>query len=108
MKTTVDTGRLIACCFALAAFSVAIVAGLSAGKDAAQILLHAVVAMMLCYPVGLVAGMVCEREVRVHIQSQRAAESSRQASPLPSNVTASDLPSQEVAGPSREESRAAA
>ncbi len=105
----VDTGRVIAGCFALAAFAVAIIAGLGAGKDAAQVLLHAVIAMMLCYPVGLVAGMVCEREVRAHIKAESAAEASRsESSAAPSTPTASRLPGQDVADPSREESRAAA
>jgi hypothetical protein len=109
MKMNADTGRVIAGCFALAAFAVAIIAGISAGKDAAQVLLHAVIAMMLCYPVGLVAGMVCDREVRAHIEAEGAALAPRsESSEAPSAATASSLPGQEVADPSREESRAAA
>jgi hypothetical protein len=119
MKTTVDTARLIAGCFALAAFAVAIVAGLGAEHGAAQVLLRSVIAMMLCYPVGLVAGMVCERVMRAHVESLRAAEAARESSDLelesqssssPSpGAAASSLPGQEVvADPLREPSRAAA
>ena len=116
MPSTVDTGRLIAGCFALAAFAVAIVAGLGAGHDAAQVLLRATIAMMLCYPVGLVAGMVCERVMRSHVESLRDSAVSRespeleaQSSSSPSNAAALSLPGQEVVvDPSREQSRAAA
>jgi hypothetical protein len=70
--------RVMAACFALAAFAVAIIAGLSAGNAPASVLSRAIIAMLLCYPVGFVAGLVCERVVSWHIAAQdaRAAEAS--------------------------------
>ncbi len=61
-----ETGRTIASCFALAAFAVAIFAGLAGENAAAQILLRAVTAMIICYPVGLIVGLVCDNLIRSH------------------------------------------
>ena len=61
-----ETGRVIASCFALAAFAVAIFAGLAGGNPAAQILLRAVLAMFICYPLGLMVGLVCDNLIRNH------------------------------------------
>lgn len=54
----------------MAAFAVAILAGLAAGNAPASILLRALIAMVACYPVGLMIGLVCQRVVTDHIQSQ--------------------------------------
>jgi hypothetical protein len=55
------TGRVISACFALASFAVAILAGLASENPASRILGRALIAMMVCYPVGMLVGMVCER-----------------------------------------------
>ncbi len=62
--------NVIAGCFAMAAFAVAILAGLAAGNAPSSILLRALIAMVVCYPVGLMIGLVCQRVVADHFQSQ--------------------------------------
>lgn len=64
----------IAGCFALAAFAVAVVAGLAGGNPSASILLRALSAMIACYPIGLVIGMVCQHVVREHLAAEARAE----------------------------------
>lgn len=54
---------MIAGCLALAAFAVAVVAGLAGGNDASSILMRSLMAMVLCYPLGLIVGLICERVV---------------------------------------------
>jgi hypothetical protein len=58
--------RAVAGCFALSAFAVAVVAGLAGGNTTASILVRALIAMAVCYPVGLVIGQVCRRVVEEH------------------------------------------
>ena len=65
--------RTIAGIFALAAFAVAVLAGLSAGNAAVLVLSRAIIAMLICYPVGLAVGLVAQRLVQDHIDSHRAA-----------------------------------
>ena len=65
---------VIAACFGLAAFTVAILSGLASGNAAASVLLRAVIAMTLCYPVGLVVGLICQRVLAEHLRSQREAD----------------------------------
>ena len=64
------TANVIAACVALAAFSVAVVAGLFGGNDSAAILLRALLAMLFCYPVGLAIGGICQRVVADHVREQ--------------------------------------
>jgi hypothetical protein len=59
--------RVMAGCFAMSSFAVAIIAGLSGGNPATLILGRALVAMALCYPVGLIVGMICERVIAAHM-----------------------------------------
>lgn len=47
---------MVAGVFALAAFTVALVAGLFGGNEMMTILVRAVIAMIVCYPVGMIAG----------------------------------------------------
>ena len=67
------SGKVVASCFALAGFAVAIVAGLAAEVDSAQILLRSAVAIIVCYPIGMLAGSVCQRVVQSHITAYKAA-----------------------------------
>ena len=60
--------NVIAACAALAAFAVAVVAGLFGGIDATSILIRALLAMLVCYPIGLVIGMICQHVVADHLQ----------------------------------------
>jgi hypothetical protein len=71
MRTVAN--RLIAACFALSAFAVAIVSGLSSGNPAGEVLWRAFIAMTACYPLGLMIGMVCERVIIGHIEAHERA-----------------------------------
>ncbi len=64
--------RAIAGCFALAAFSVAVVAGLAGGNTAASILVRALIAMIACYPLGMLVGVVCRHVIEQHLAEQNA------------------------------------
>ena len=65
--------RAVAGCFALAAFAVAVVAGLAGGNTPSSILVRALMAMVVCYPVGLVIGLVCQRVIEEHVKASPAA-----------------------------------
>lgn len=65
----------IAGCFALSAFAVAVVAGLAAQNPASSILIRALIAMMACYPVGLIIGLICQRLMFDHIEAHQEAAS---------------------------------
>jgi hypothetical protein len=79
------SAKVMAGCFALAAFAVAILAGLAAGNAAVGVLKGAVIAMVVCYPVGLLAGLVCQRVLTAHVQAAKLSESA--ASSLPRGAT---------------------
>ena len=53
-------GNTIAGSFALAAFAVAIVSGLASGNPASSVLGRAVMALVICYPLGLAVGIVAQ------------------------------------------------
>ena len=65
----------IAGCFSLSAFAVAVVAGLFAHNPASSILIRALIAMIVCYPVGLIIGLICQRLILDHIKVQQEAAS---------------------------------
>ena len=65
-------GGVIAACFALSAFLVAIMAGLAAGHPAVTVLVRACGAMILCYPAGLIVGMLCQRVLSWHADDSKA------------------------------------
>ncbi len=69
----------VAGCFALAAFSVAVVAGLAGGNGTGTILARAILAMIACYPLGLLVGLICQRVVQEHLRLQ--AEIDAEAAP---------------------------
>lgn len=77
----VVSSKVLAGCLALAAFAVAILAGLASGNPAAQILLRAVVAMIACYPVGFIVGLLCERAIADHVNEAAKAMSQPEAQP---------------------------
>jgi len=56
--------QVVAGCFALCAFAVAILSGLGAGNDAATVLLRAILSMAGCYVVGSVVGLLCSMAIR--------------------------------------------
>jgi hypothetical protein len=65
--------RAVAGCFSLSAFAVAVVAGLAGGNTPSSILLRALMAMVVCYPVGLVIGLVCQHVIEEHVKASPAA-----------------------------------
>lgn len=54
--------------FALAAFVVAIIAGLYSWNSAGTILLRGVGAMIVCYPIGLLVGVISQWVIAGHVQ----------------------------------------
>jgi hypothetical protein len=56
--------RVIAACFALLAFAVAIGTGLASDNPALVVLWRAVMVMGLCYLLGLAVGVLCETALR--------------------------------------------
>lgn len=91
-------GRVIAGLFALSAFAVAIVAGLAAGNNAAQIMLRAIVAMVLCYPLGFLIGSVCEYVIDSHVSAhaRRRAEASAANASEGKELPAKPTPDEDV------------
>ena len=71
--------RAVAGCFALAAFAVAVVAGLAGGNASSAILVRALIAMIVCYPLGLVIGLVCQHVIEEHVKARPDAD----AAPAP-------------------------
>jgi hypothetical protein len=72
-------GRAVAACFALVAFSVAVLAGLAAGNDAITVLLRSLVIMVACYPLGLLVSCLVDvvvggdrRSLEVNDQPQQS------------------------------------
>ena len=65
--------RAVAGCFALAAFAVAVVAGLAGGNAPSAILVRALIAMVVCYPMGLVIGLVCQHVIEEHVKARSGA-----------------------------------
>jgi hypothetical protein len=72
--------KAIAGIFALAAFAVAIIAGVASRNPASAVLVRAMIAMILCYPVGLAAGLVVRRIAADQIEGHR------RANPLPAQT----------------------
>ncbi len=70
-------GRVIASCFALCGFAVAMLSGLDASVTPATALARGLVSMVACFVVGAVIGAAAERCIREHF------ESFVQSNPLP-------------------------
>lgn len=64
--------RIIASCFALSAFAIALIAGLNADRDAASILSTAVFALIVCYILGLIIASIANVAVRERIDQLKA------------------------------------
>jgi hypothetical protein len=58
--------KVVATVFALSAFAVAVVAGLSSGNQTSTVLLRAIVCMIACQILGLIAGSIIERVLVEH------------------------------------------
>ncbi len=84
--------RVIAGCFALAAFAVAVVAGVAGSNPPTVVLGRALMAMLLCYPVGFLVGLICQHAINEHLRANEAAN------PVPEAPVLDD----ELAGPGHE------
>ena len=84
--------KVIAGCFAMAAFAVAVLAGLAGDNSAVSILIRALIALIGCYPIGLMIGVVCQRVMTDHIQAHHET-----ATMSPSSLTDSLAGSQATA-----------
>jgi cytosine/uracil/thiamine/allantoin permease len=73
MKLMQTTINLIAACFALSAFAVAILAGLAVGNSADMVLLRALMVIVASYPVGWAAGAVCAHVIHARLEAHRTA-----------------------------------
>jgi hypothetical protein len=65
--------KVIASALGLSAFSTAVTAGIASGNLALDVLFRALVAMFVCYLVGLLLGMIGERTVDEHVRQYVAA-----------------------------------
>jgi putative Mn2+ efflux pump MntP len=65
--------KVFASVLGLTAFVVAIVTGLATGPDASATLTRAIVSMVVCYPLGLLLGLLAGHAVDEHIREYRAA-----------------------------------
>lgn len=63
--------KVLAAVLGLTAFSIAVVAGLLAGVPGQTVLARALVSMMVCYPVGLVLGLVAGRAISEYLDRYR-------------------------------------
>lgn len=95
--------RIIAGSFALAGFSAAAIAGLAAGNQATPVLLRAVVAMFVCYLIGLVIGTAATHAVSEHLAQYKRENPVPDSGELQANAKA--IKAQQGQAPS---SRAAA
>lgn len=85
-----EPAKVVASVFALAAFAVAIVAGLAAQNTPARVLGTALVAMLLCHITGLFVGAIAERVVTDHLTRVRvgsAASEHKAQSSAPAAAT---------------------
>ena len=70
---TRSVGSVVAGCFAMAGFAVAVIAGLTSGNPTTSILIRALIAMVACYPVGLLIGVICQQVVKDHLDEPARA-----------------------------------
>ncbi len=80
--------RVIAGCFAMSAFSIAIISGIFAGNSATMVLSRALVCLFGAYLLGLLAGEILAFAIRDHLRRYLAEH------PVPD----SDIPLDEIVG----------
>src|SRR5687768_2421866 len=73
MECSTIPAKVIATCFALAAFAAATTIGWAAGNSATTIIWRALAAMAVCYAAGRLAGGVAQRAVNQHIEAYKEA-----------------------------------
>jgi len=75
---------------ALAAFAVAVSAGFFAGVAADQVIVRALIAMVACYPLGLVIGAVSRRVLHDQLSDSAGADSARSGNVGGANAAPAD------------------
>lgn len=78
-KTVQHTGRVIAACFALSGFAIALVAGIMAGNPAITVLWRAICVLAICQLVGHALGAVLEH---VAVEASNAYRAAHPETPL--------------------------
>ncbi len=63
--------KIFAAVLAMTAFAVSTVSGLANGAAGADILSHSIFSMLVCYPVGMVLGMIAGHAADEHIRAYR-------------------------------------
>lgn len=91
--------RLTATCCGLAAFAIAIVAGLAADIPADAILARALTAMFLCWIAGAILGLIGERAIEDHLQNLRDIDDSSARAEEPETRDASSVAGSSAAQP---------
>lgn len=76
-----DITSVVAGVFALSSFTVAVLAGLLGGNDMTVILVRAVLALTVCYPVGMLAGALLSKVMEDGLRDHA------QANPIPNAET---------------------
>lgn len=79
--------RLVACCTASSAFTIAILTGLFVGNDVESTVSRALAAMVVCYVAGRLVGLAFEAVLHERIESE--LRGARSANPAPA---ATDVP----------------
>ena len=70
----------IAGCYALGAFTIAVVSGLWVGREASEILSAALVSLSFCYVIGLLVGKAASVAVREHVERRVDANTAPESS----------------------------
>lgn len=81
--TQTDVPKLFAGCSALAAFAIAIIAGLAADNTADTILVRAVVSMAACFFLGSLLGLAAEAAIRESLRPRAGARHAPNPEPTP-------------------------
>lgn len=76
--------RVLASCFSLAAFAIAIVSGLAADRSTGAILGTAILALFICQFLGLILGMIVEAALDENMERYR------QQHPVPDLAASAD------------------
>ena len=61
----------VAAMFALSAFAVAVLAGMQSHASAGAVIVRALMAMLICYPIGLMAGFIAHKVIQDHLKYHR-------------------------------------
>ena len=81
--------KIIAACFGLSAFAVAIISGIAVGNSIAHVLVRALISSSVCYPIGIIVGMVCARVVAEQVEKMTSDASKSSRNPLGSSHSTS-------------------